>query len=126
MYELTCTREHKCQGGAQDLWLQLSSAAALCYTSAGWRRTGELMVCRVAELLVQRGQAVAAANVMQRQARLFLSEGWLLLGTHVLRDLLDCHLQMYRVLITSSISPTSFMAHATKSICYPEEGFWCL
>lgn len=55
------------------------------------------MVCRVAEMLVHRGQASSAANIMQRQAKLFLSDGWLLLSRHVLKDLLDCHLQMYQV-----------------------------
>lgn len=56
-----------------------------------------MMVCKVAQMLVQRGQALSAAAIMQRQARLFLSEGWLRLGSKTLQDLLECHTLLYQV-----------------------------
>lgn len=88
----------------QELWLELSGAAACCYTAAGWRRTGEVMVCKIAEMLIQRGQAVSAAAIMQRQARQLLGEGWLQLSGHTLKNLLDCHTLLYQVGARDSMS----------------------
>ena len=72
------------------------------------------MVCKVAEMLVERGQAQSAAAIMQRQARLFLSEGWLHLSSRTLKDLLDCHTLLYQVPDTlskprNSCQPYSFI-----------------
>ena len=69
--------------------MELSGCAAACYTAAGWRRTGELVVSRLAEILAQRGQLAASVAAQQRQARLFLSEGWLQQAARLLHELLD-------------------------------------
>lgn len=58
------------------------------------------MVCKVAQMLVQRGQAASAAAIMQRQARVFLGEGWLHLGASTLIDLLECHTLLYQASIS--------------------------
>jgi hypothetical protein len=55
------------------------------------------MVCKVAEVLIARGQAAQAASILQRQARLFLGEGWLTLAGRILTDLQNCHATLYQV-----------------------------
>ena len=67
-----------------------------------------MMVCKVAQILVQRGQALSAAAIMQRQARLFLGEGWLQLGSKTLQDLLECHTMLYQVRALSAMSTSRY------------------
>ena len=89
--------------------MELSGCAAACYTAAGWRRTGEL-VSRLAEILAQRGQLAASVAALQRQARLFLSEGWLHQAARLLHELLDCQHLLPQVASPGS-SSTMVLSH---------------
>ena len=81
----------------QELYKELSGAAAASYTAAGYRRTGERMLEKVADVLAQRGARFEAAAMVQRQARQFLAEGWLCLAAPLLLKLMAYHLELYQV-----------------------------
>lgn len=70
--------------------MELSSAAARCYTACGRRRAAAAMHADVAVVLDARGHAAAAAALFRRQAALLLREGWPQLAAPVLQKLAAC------------------------------------
>ncbi len=83
----------------QELWMELSGAAAACYTRCGRKRNGALMMPDIADALMARGNVARAAVVLQRQCRLFLKEGWWELAAAVLPRLLQCQKMLMQVLL---------------------------
>jgi len=83
----------------QELWMELSGAAAACYTRCGRKRNGALMMADIADALMARGNVARAAVVLQRQCRLFLKEGWWELAAAVLPRLLQCQKMLMQVLL---------------------------
>ncbi len=83
----------------QELWMELSGAAAACYTRCGRKRNGALMMADIADALMARGNVARAAVVLQRQCRLFLKEGWWELAAAVLLRLLQCQKMLMQVLL---------------------------
>lgn len=83
----------------QELWMELSGAAAACYTRCGRKRNGVLMMADIADALMARGNVTRAAVVLQRQSRLFLKEGWWELAAAILPRLLQCQKMLMQVLL---------------------------
>jgi len=88
----------------QELWMELSGAAAACYTRCGRKRNGALMMADIADALIARGNVARAAVVLQRQCRLFLKEGWWELAAAVLPRLLQCQKMLMQVLLLVTFS----------------------
>jgi len=71
----------------EELYMELSNAAAQCYALAGRLRNAGLMRSDVADALASRGNGTAAAALYERQTRLFLAEAWHQLAGLLLRKL---------------------------------------
>lgn len=93
--------------GLQELWIELSGAAAACYAAAGWQRQAHLMMAGVADVLVQKGQLQMAISLMQNSSRHLLSEGWLHLSAHLQALQLECHQDLGKVQISSHLPNAS-------------------
>ncbi len=71
----------------EELYMELSNAAAQCYALAGRLRNAGLMRSDVADALASRGNLTAAVTLYERQTRLFLAEAWHQLAGLLLRKL---------------------------------------
>jgi hypothetical protein len=76
--------------GGQELWLELSRCAAMCYRRGGRRRNAALLRVEVADALARRGAAREAVSLLAAIAQEVLLEGWLTVAAGVLSRLLDC------------------------------------
>ena len=85
-----------------------SKQSACCRFRCGRKRNGTLMQADIADALIARGNVARAAIVLQRQARLFMREGWWDLAAAVLQRLLHCQKLLMQVSLwrcyTSSIT----------------------
>jgi len=84
--------------------MELSGAAAACYTRCGRKRNCALMMADIADALIARGNVARAAVVLQRQCQLFLKEGWWELAAAVLPRLLQCQKMLMQVLLLVTFS----------------------
>ena len=89
----------------QELWMELSGAAAACYSRCGRRRNAALMRADAADALIARGNTARAALVLQRQCRLFVREGWWYLAAAVLPRLLHCQKLLMQVISCLHYTP---------------------
>lgn len=71
------------------------------------------MQADIADALIARGNTARAAMVLQRQARLFMREGWWHLAAAVLQRLLHCQKLLMRVssLLCSGVLITQCSLH---------------
>ncbi|KAI7835534.1 hypothetical protein COHA_010562 [Chlorella ohadii] len=75
-----------------ELFIELSEAAAKCYSQCGHLRNAALLRADVADALVKAGQLERAAQLYGRQCRTFLREGWHALAAATLPKLAACQL----------------------------------
>lgn len=81
----------------QELWLELSRCAAMCYKRGGRRRNAALLRVEVAEALARRGSVREAVSLLAAIAQEVLLEGWLTLAADVLSQLLECSKPLHAV-----------------------------
>ena len=81
---------HLAQDLYEELYIELSAAAARSYALCGRLRNAALMRADAADALAARGAHAAAAALYERQARLFLREAWDQLAALVLPKLARC------------------------------------
>ena len=74
----------------QDLWLELSRCAAMCYKRGGRWRNAALLRAEVADALASRGSVREAVSLLGALAQEVLAEGWLHLAAALLQRLLHC------------------------------------
>ena len=74
----------------EELYMELSTAAACSYALSGRQRNAALMRADVADALAGRGEHLAAAMLYENQARHFLREAWNQLAAVVLPKLALC------------------------------------
>ncbi len=103
----------------QELWMELSGAAAACYTRCGRKRNGALMMADIADALMARGNVARTAVVLQRQCRLFLKEGWWELAAAVLPRLLQCQKMLMQVLLLVMCSVCKSCSLTVPLLTYP-------
>lgn len=75
---------------AQDMWLELSRCAAMCYRRGGRRRNAALLRLEVAEALAAAGATREAVSLLAALAQEVLHEGWLSMAAALLVRLLQC------------------------------------
>ncbi len=75
---------------AQELWLELSRCAAMCYRRGGRRRNAALLRAEVADALAKSGAVRDAVSLLSSLAQEVLLEGWLGLASLLLQRLLAC------------------------------------
>lgn len=92
---------------AQELWLELSRCAAMCYKRGGRRRNAALLRAEVADALAEAGAARDAVSLLSSLAQEVLLEGWLSLASVLLQRLLACcaPLPPVRMLWASLVPP---------------------
>ena len=77
--------------------MELSGAAAACYSMCGRKRNAALLRAGIADALVARGKVPRAALVLQRQCQLILREAWWHLAAVLLPRLLLCQKLLLQV-----------------------------
>lgn len=70
--------------------MELTGAAAACYSVCGRKRNAALLRADIADALVARGNVPRAALVLQRQCQLILKEAWWNLAAVLLPRLMHC------------------------------------
>ena len=88
--------------------MQLSIAAAQCFSLAGRSRIAALLRADVADVLLRQGNSLAAAALYDRVARLLLRDGWPALAATLLLRLADCQKVPASVL---TVGPTSIIVY---------------
>ncbi|KAK9806020.1 hypothetical protein WJX73_006019 [Symbiochloris irregularis] len=81
----------------QELWVELSLAAAACYSAAGRKRNAALLRAEVGQALAAAGVHAPAAQALARQTGMFLDQRWLLLSATLLPHLASCHRALSQV-----------------------------
>jgi hypothetical protein len=74
----------------EELYIELSAAAARCYSYCGRKRNAALMRADVADALLRRGMLREAATLFEWQALIFTHEAWHRLAAAVLPKLIAC------------------------------------
>eukprot|EP00210_Caulerpa_lentillifera_P000161 g156.t1 len=74
----------------EDLFVELTLAAAWCYARCGRLRTSALLRVDVAPLLLNHGLDSAAQQLYHMKCDMYLREGWHVLSAHVLPQLSAC------------------------------------
>jgi tetratricopeptide (TPR) repeat protein len=75
-----------------ELFMELSQAAASCYSRCGHLRSAALLLADVADALAKQGSLQKAAELYEQQCRCYLREGWLVLAAAALPKLAACQL----------------------------------
>lgn len=86
----------------QELMLDLSRCAAMCYRRGGRRRNAALLRMEVAEALAAAGATREAVALMAALVQEVLHEGWLSVAAALLLRLLDCSQPLAAVCIHSA------------------------
>ena len=95
----------------EELWMELSGAAASCYTLCGRQRNGVLMWADVTEVLMARGLVTRAAANLDRQCTIMHRNRWWRLVAAIGPRLLECQSLIMQVVTDTVLSTTESHFH---------------